>query len=208
MILVGRASASRVILGRRASASPRLTLSRHIGAFSAIAILAACSSSGPPPTQPTTPQPADAAIAIDAAPDGPPTVTLETKPWIFRFASAARTETWTLWFASGVAVLNVQPANSALTQYQGTATDGALIVIEVASATAKLKLDCKRAKREVDQACEPPPPPTSKRPRLQVEIDALDCYVAGFKEPMPFGHERGIEYSVDGTCPGYHLLAP
>jgi hypothetical protein len=166
--------------------------------------LAACSSSAPPPAQPEPPPsaPADAApapVAVDARPD----ISLTAPAYVFRFASAARTETWTLWFASGVAVLNVQPASGPLTQYQGSAIEGASVAIEVESATAKMKLDCKRAKREVEPACDAKP---KKKPK-KVSVDVLDCFHADFKEPMPFGPTPGIEYVADGACAGYRVIA-
>jgi hypothetical protein len=172
----------------------------------ALCALAACSSA-PPPAQPVTPEaPADAAIApveVDARPD----IRISAPAYAFRFASAARTETWTLWFASGVAVLNVQPQNGALTQYQGSATEGDSVVIEVESATAKMKLDCKRAKREVEPACDAAAAKPKKKP-AKVSLDALDCFHADFKDPMPFGPLPGIEYVADGACAGYHAIAP
>lgn len=175
----------------------------------ALFALAACSSPAPaPPAQPVTPPeaPADAAVAlveIDARPD----LSTTAPAYVFRFASAARTETWTLWFASGVAMMNVQPATGALTQYHGTATEGASVVIEVTSPTAKMQLECKRAKREVEPACERAAPKPKKKP-AKVRVDALDCFHADFKEPMPFGSLPGIEYVADGACAGYRLIAP
>lgn len=173
--------------------------------------LVACSSPSPPPAQPVPPSPPDAAVAaVDAA---PPDIKLEAPAYVFRFTSAARTETWTLWFAHGVAVLNVQPAGGAITQYQGSATDGTTLLVEVASATAKLKLDCKRTKREIDAACDPaakptpkPMPKTKPAPTPKKSIAALDCFVEGFQEPMPFGPAPGIEYVADGACAGYRSL--
>ncbi len=148
--------------------------------------------------------PADAAVArvaIDAQPD----VSLTAPAHAFRFTSAMRTETWTLWFESGVAMLNVQPASGALTTYRGTATESASVVIEVASPTAKLKLDCKRATRELEPACDAAAAKSKKKP-AKVRVDALDCFHADFKEPMPFGPLPGIEYVADGACAGYRVM--
>jgi hypothetical protein len=174
----------------------------------AIFALAACSSPAvPQPAQPVTPReaPADAApppVASDTRPD----ISLTAPAYVFRFASQARAETWTLWFASGVAMLNVDTAGGTVRQYQGSATEGTSIGIEVASATAKIKLDCKRAKREVDAACDPGAPRPNKAPK-KIQVDALDCFHADFKEPMPFGPKPGIEYVADGTCAGYRVIS-
>lgn len=170
-------------------------------------VIAGCSSAAPPPTQPTSPPPADAAPETVDAPPARPDITIETKPYAFRFASAARTETWTLWFGKGLAVLNVQPAGGTVTQYQGSATEGDTIAIDVAGPTAKMKLECKPTKRELDAACDPsaPKPKTKAKPK-KVTVDALDCFHADFKEPMPFGPLPGIEYAADGACAGYHVI--
>ncbi len=165
--------------------------------------LAACSSSAPAPAQPATPPeaPADATVAIDAPPD----ISGTAPAHVFRFASAARTETWTLWFASGIAMLDVQPAAGAAIRYHGTATEGPSLVIEVATATAKMKLECKRAKRELEPACVTPKP---KKKPAKITVDALDCFHADFTAPMPFGPLPGIEYVADGACAGYRVIAP
>lgn len=174
----------------------------------AIVTLAACSSpAAPQPAQPVMPAeaPADAApppVVVDARPD----ISLTAPAYVFRFASQARAETWTLWFASGVAMLNVDTAGGTVRQYQGGATEGTSIVIDVASATAKIRLDCKRAKREVDPACDPGAPRPKKAPR-KLQVDALDCFHADFKEPMPFGPTPGIEYVADGACAGYRVIS-
>jgi hypothetical protein len=168
--------------------------------------LAACSSSTAPPAQPaTSPEaPADAAVEPVVI-DAPPDLSTSAPAYVFRFASAARTETWTLWFASGAAMLDVQPATGTAIRYHGTATDGASVVIEVATATAKMKLDCKRAKRELDPPCVTPKP---KKKPAKITVDALDCFHADFTEPMPFGPSPGIEYVADGACAGYRVVAP
>ena len=167
---------------------------------------AACSSASPPPAQPVPPAPPDAAVAIVDAP--PPDIRLEAPAYVFRFTSAARTETWSLWFAHGAAVLDVQPVGGAITQYRGSATEAATLLVEVAGPTAKMKLDCKRTKRELAAPCDPaakPPKAKAKAPATTT-IDALDCFVEGFKEPMPFGPTPGIEYVADGVCAGYRSL--
>ncbi len=152
--------------------------------------------------------PTDAAVA-PGAPDAAPDISLTAPAHVFRFASTARTETWTLWFAAGVAMLNVQSANSAVTRYQGSATDGASVVIEVASTTAKLTLDCKPATRELEPACDAAATkPKPKKKPAKIRVDALDCFHADFKEPMPFGPLPGIEYVADGPCAGYRAIAP
>jgi len=166
-------------------------------------ICSACSSSAPAPARPVTPDPPDAAVAIVDAPVRPD-IKLEAPAYVFRYSSTARSETWTLWFTGGVAVLDVQPAQGAVTQYQGTATEGATVVIEVESATAKMKLDCKRTKREVEAACDPSAKPATKPKKTTV--DALDCFHADFKEPMPFGPAPGIVYFADGACAGYRSV--
>ncbi|HUJ59773.1 MAG TPA: hypothetical protein VLX92_14815 [Kofleriaceae bacterium] len=165
--------------------------------------LAACSGSPVPAANPArpAPPPADAAIdaAIDAAPDaGVPAAVQAAPPWIFRFHTAQRTETWTLRYADGAAELVVEAA-SGTTRYLGTAVDGDSLAVRVATSAAKLALDCKHAHRAISAKCND----TKARP-----IDVLDCYHPDFKEPMPFAQAPGIEYVVDATCSGYRSIAP
>lgn len=164
-----------------------------------VAALAGCSSAAPPPAQPTAPPVAIDAAAPDAPPDaGVPQAVLDAPAWVFRYATAQRTETWTLRFADGVALLDVAGAQGVV-RYQGTATDGASIAIAVATSTAKLALDCKRVKRALGIKCN-----DAKAPKR----DVLDCYHPDYKEPMPFGPAPGVEYVVDASCTGYRVIAP
>jgi hypothetical protein len=170
--------------------------------------IGACSSAAPTPAQPSTSEapietPVDAPV-LEVATDAPPRPDIQATatPYVFRFASAARNETWTMWFGSGVAVLDVQPEGGAVTQYRGSAVVGATLGIDVASPTAKLSLDCKRTKRDVDPPCDPKAKPAKSKPK-KISIEALDCFVPNFKEPMPFGPAPGIEYVADGACAGF-----
>ncbi len=115
---------------------------------------------------------------------------------MFRYASAQRTETWTLRFTGSEAMLDVASTSGTL-RYLGTASDGETIAVRVETATAKLALDCKRTKRAVGTKCN-----DAKAKKL----DVLDCYHADFKEPMPFGPEPGIEYADAADCKGYRLI--
>ena len=118
--------------------------------------------------------------------------------WVFRFASPERTETWTLRFADGKALLVVDNAQGPR-RYIGTATDGTSLVLAVTSANAKIALDCKRSKRAASTKCND----TKAKP-----IDVLDCYHPDFKEPMPFAPAPGMEYAADTGCKGYRLITP
>lgn len=177
---------------------------RTFALLGVLGALAACPASAPAPAAPTPtePAPADAPPVIDAAPDAPPDISTRTDAYRFRFASASRTETWTLWFDAGAAIVTVQPATGTLVTYQGTATEGTTLAIAVQTSSAKIALDCKRATREIDPACSAP----RAKKVTRTKVDALDCYVAGFAEPMPFAKLPGIEYSADGACVGYHAL--
>ncbi|HVK84413.1 MAG TPA: hypothetical protein VM513_09920 [Kofleriaceae bacterium] len=161
--------------------------------------LAACSSAAPAPAQPVVEPVAIDAAVPDAAPDaGVPETVTNAPAWVFRYATAQRTETWTLQFAEGAALLEVQSAQG-LARYRGTATDGASLALDVSTGTAKLALDCKRAKRALSTKC------NDTRAK---KLDVLDCYHPDFKEPMPFGPAPGVEYVSDATCTGYRLIAP
>lgn len=180
---------------------------RYVYAVSAFArfvlpVLLACSSAPPPQPAPTARpagDPIDAAVVIDAPPDAGPSAALAASPaWIFRFSSPDRTETWTLRTHAAESMLDVETAANTV-RYLGTATDGDTIEIRVATATAKLTLDCKKTQRKVGKACN-----DAKAPKR----DVLDCYHPDFKEPMPFGTAPGIEYSAGAGCTGYRLVAP
>lgn len=170
----------------------------------AIAIaLAACQ---PPPAAPQAPAPTEPAAAVDAAPavdapppDAGPSAAVSAAPaWIFRYRAAGRDETWTLRHAGGEALLVVETAQGT-TRYLGTATDGASLALDVRTVSARMQLDCKRARRPLGPACN-----DGKAP----PVDILDCYHPDFAAPMPFGAAPGIEYVVDATCNGYRLAAP
>jgi hypothetical protein len=81
----------------------------------------------------------------------------------------------------------------------GSALEGDALTIDVATSTAKVALSCKHAKRSVGAKCNDKQAPP---------IDVLDCYVAGYTEPMPFGLAPGIEYVADAAWTGYRLRAP
>jgi len=160
--------------------------------------LAACGSS-PPPAAPPAPIAPPIDAAIDAAPDaGAPQAVLDAPAWIFRYSTADRRETWTLRHADGQALLVVETAQGTQ-RYLGTATPGASLALAVSTGTAKLALDCKPNKRALSAKCN-----DAKAP----QVDVLDCYHPDFKEPMPFGKERGVEYVVAADCSGYRLAAP
>jgi hypothetical protein len=132
--------------------------------------------------------------AADAVPDA----VSNAPAWIFGYRTADRTETWTLRVAEGKALLEVQSKTGTL-RYTGTATEGATLALDVSTGTAKMKLDCKKAKRPLSARCND----TKAKP-----IDVLDCYHPDFKEPMPFGPAPGVEYVVEARCTGYRLVPP
>lgn len=163
----------------------------------ALWFLVACGSSTPAaPAGPATPMSAAVEVAADASvPDaGPSAELLAATPWIFRYNAPPRVETWTLRYAGTEAQLVVENAQGTQT-YIGIATDGATLALTVATRTAKLALDCKRAHRGVGVTCK------DKKPKA---IDLLDCYHPDFKEPMTFAPSPGDEYSA--SCGGYQLL--
>lgn len=154
-------------------------------------VLAACSSSAKAPAPPAPPPPPPDA-AIDApSPDAgvPPTAAT----WRFRYNKPPRVETWTLRFGDGYAAIDVGDI-----RYFGTAIEGDSIKLDVATSTAKLTLDCKRAKRPLGSKC------NFAKPK---PADVLDCYHPDFKEPMPFGPEPGVEYVAEPNCTGYRLIS-
>lgn len=163
-------------------------------------ILFVACSGAPAKVEPPAPQPsvvADAA-APDASPDAGISAALANAPaWVFRYATAQRTETWTLRTDAGQALLVVESATGTL-RYTGTATETAgAIALDVTTGSAKLALQCKHAKRALSGKCN-----DAKAKKL----DVLDCFHPDFKEPMPFGPAPGIEYAVDASCSGYRLI--
>jgi hypothetical protein len=140
--------------------------------------------------------------SIDAAPP-PPAIDAQVIPdelanapaWIFRYATKARAETWTLQHHGGGALVLVESARGP-TRYRGTAIDGASLKLDVVSGPNKLTLDCKRQKRAVGTTC---------NDAKAKQIDVLDCYHPDFASPMTFGASPGIEFTDD--CNGYRLIA-
>jgi hypothetical protein len=167
-----------------------------------LVLLAACGSSSPAiksesAPAPPAPAPADAAVATPPDAAVPDAVT-QAPAWVFRYHTADRSETWTLQYAGGSALLVVETAKGT-TRYTGSATEGATLALAVSTQTAKMALDCKRVTRPVGAKCND----TKAKP-----IEVLDCFHPDFKAPMPFGHAPGIEYVVDGSCNGYRLRTP
>jgi hypothetical protein len=161
--------------------------------------LAACSSAPPAAERPVPPASITADAAVDAAPDaGVPEAVMAAPAWVFRYTTAQRAETWTFRHAGGSALLVVETAQGA-TRYTGTATEGASLVLAVSTATAKLALDCKHARRAIGAKCND----TKAKP-----IELLDCFHPDFAQPMPFGAAPGVEYAVVDGCTGYRLAAP
>jgi hypothetical protein len=163
--------------------------------LAALVLCAACSSPAKPgPATPPVPPPPDAAVDA-ASPDAgvPESATI----WRFRYNTAQRTETWSLRFGDGHATIDVQSA-SGTTHYFGTAVEGESLKLDVATSSAKLSLDCKRAKRPLSEKC---------NDKKATPVDVLDCYHPDFKEPMPFGEGQGVEYVVEPKCTGYRLIA-
>jgi hypothetical protein len=183
---------------------------------SLVLALVGCSAAPPPPTveHPEAPPVVhDAAVddrgtpvgsaaegrrgSIDAAPDAPDPLA-NAPAYIFRYHTAARSETWTLRYGDGAALLVVEGVQGSQ-RYRGTATEGASLALDVTTGTAKLALDCKRAKRALGAKC------NDKKAK---PIDVLDCFHPDFATPMTFGPSPGVEYVVDATCNGFRLVAP
>jgi len=142
------------------------------------------------PTPPTASVPIDAAVA-----EAGPSAELAAAPaWIFRYNAPPRVETWTLRHLGGEALVVVETAQGTTT-YRGTATEGATLAVSVATATAKLTLDCKRAKRPIGSTCK-----ARKGPALEL----LDCYHPDFASPMTFAPAPGVEFAA--SCNGYQRL--
>ncbi|HUS28809.1 MAG TPA: hypothetical protein VMZ53_09870 [Kofleriaceae bacterium] len=165
----------------------------------AVLLIAACSSPAPPAEHPTETPPATPEPRQDAAaePDaGPPQAVLDAPAWVFRYSTKDRAETWTLRHAEGSALLVVETAQGAQ-RYTGTATDGETLKLDVSTGTAKMTLDCKRAKRPLSAKC---------NDQKAKPIEVLECFHPDFKTPMPFGPAPGVEYAVDASCNGYRLV--
>lgn len=158
--------------------------------------LVACSSSAkaPAPPAPAAAPPPDAAVDA-ASPDAgiPPTAAV----WRFRYNKPPRVETWTLRFGDGHATVDVESGQGTL-HYFGTAVEGESVKLDVATSSAKITLDCKRAKRPLGTKC------NFAKPK---PADVLDCYHPDFKEPMPFGPEPGVEYVDEPKCTGYRVIS-
>jgi hypothetical protein len=158
-----------------------------------IAVVIGCAPA-PKPAEVVVPVEHAAVVApIDAAvsaAEGAP-------PWVFAYRTAQRSETWTLRFADGDAIIEVATAQGT-TRYVGTAVEGESLVLALAASTATISLSCKRVTRPIGTACN-----DAKAPLVEV----LDCYHPDFAAPMPFGAAPGIEYVEDSTCTGYRLNA-
>jgi hypothetical protein len=163
-----------------------------------VASLAACSAAAPATERPVTADPR--AVTVDAAPpDAGVSAAVAAAPaWVFRYHTADRSETWTLRYTGGEAMLVVDSAQGSL-RYLGSATDGASLAIDVSTGTAKMALDCKHEQRALSRKCNDTAGPA---------IDVLACYHPDFATPMPFGPEPGVEYVVDASCNGYRLVTP
>lgn len=166
--------------------------------------LAGCGSAAAP-VEPTAPSPSTTAPSppTDAAVDAPPDVGPDfasAEPWVFRYHTAQRSETWTLRHIDGAAQLVVETAGGER-RYVGSATERAdgTLVLDVSTGTAKMALECKREQLAVSAKCND----HKAKPR-----EVLNCYHADFATPMPFAPAPGIEYVVDATCNGYRLIAP
>ena len=140
----------------------------------------------------------DAAVDAPAPDAGVSDAVAHAQAWVFRYHTAQRTETWTLRYSGDQALLVVESSRGTL-RYQGSATDGASLALAVSTSSAKIALDCKHTTRAMSAKCND----TKAKP-----IAVLDCYHPDFKEPMPFGHEPGIEYAVDASCNGYRMIVP
>jgi hypothetical protein len=167
-----------------------------------LAALPACSAAAPPPAASPPPHPRLAAPPPDAAlpPDADvPDEVAAAPAWVFRYSTPTRAETWTLRHAGGHALVIVESASGPM-RYHGAATDdGTTLAVDVTTGTAKIALACKHATRKVSPKCND----AKARPQ-----PVLDCYVAGFDQPMPFAPSPGLEYVADPTCTGYRLVAP
>lgn len=164
--------------------------------------LVACSAAAPPPAaQPAATQahavPADAAVDAPPPPDAPDPAA-SAPAWVFHYQTKDRTETWTLRFAEGRALLDVDNARG-IQHYTGTATDGASLAVDVSTGSAKLTLDCKHTKRALSAKC---------NDRHAKPMAVLDCYVPDFETPMPFAPAPGVAYVEDAHCKGYRLATP
>ena len=161
-------------------------------------VLAACGS-GQSPTAAPAITPVDAAVPDVPPPDAGPSAALIAAPaWVFRYDAPPRVETWTLRQAAGEAQIVVETPGGApvITTYLGTATPTAdALVIEVATATAKLALRCTPATRPIGATC---------KERKPAAIAVLDCFVPGYEQPMTFAPAPGVVF--DGGCGAYRRL--
>ncbi len=160
-------------------------------------MLAACSAPPPAPVEKPAPPPVIVVAPPDAAVDAPDPLA-NAPAYVFRYNTAQRTETWTLRYGDGAALLVVEGAQGAQ-RYRGTATEGASLALDVSTGTAKLALDCKHAKRAIGTKC---------NDAKAKKIDVLDCFHPDFATPMTFGAAPGVEYAVDAHCNGFRLVAP
>ena len=160
-------------------------------------LLAACSAPAGPAANPVkSVDPVAVAPPADAAsPDAGVAPEVEAAaPYTFRYHTVQRTETWTLKFANGAALLVVD-GTTGTTRYQGTMSEE--LALDAASPNARMRLQCKRAQRKLSDRCN-----DAKAKPLEV----LDCYHPDFATPMPFAQGHGVEYVVDATCTGYRLI--
>jgi hypothetical protein len=167
---------------------------------SLVVVLAACSSPAAPPAEhPVTTTEARQDAAPEPEPPPAPDAAVPEVAgdvWVFRYSTKDRNETWSLRYKDGNAVLVVETGGRQML-YLGSAAEDKTLKIAVASGTAKLALDCKRAKRPLSAKCND----SKAKP-----IEVLDCYHKDFKTPMPFGLAPGVEYFVNESCNGYRLV--
>jgi hypothetical protein len=157
------------------------------------------------PVTPPAPPPADAAVAAVEPDAGIPQAVFDAPLWVFRYSTTDRTSIWNLRYADGHALLIVDNSNPHTEEddsgtvtpvYYGTATEGETLKIDVTTGTARMTLDCKRAKRSLSKKC---------NDTKAKAIDVLECFHPDFKTPMTFGLRPGVEYVVDASCTGYRL---
>jgi hypothetical protein len=105
----------------------------------AIVVATSCASAQSPPPVTATAAPdtkpvPDAPEPPTPAADAVPEAVTNAPAWVFGYRTADRSETWTLRFAGGSALLEVQSKTGTL-RYTGTATEGATIALEVSTGT-------------------------------------------------------------------------